>query len=347
VPLAQALAEGTVDPVAYESGALVPQLYPGTLDEAFAIPIDLSAGGMVPGIDLVMQPLPVVTVRGKVMPALADTPQNSISIGVRRLGGAAVAIPAVRDGNGGYVLGAVPAGQYELTARASGGPVTQFGRIMIDVGARDVTDANIALTPGIRVSGLVVSDGARSGGRESQLFVQLVAAVNGQSARQVAADGSFAFENVAPQDYRVRIMSGGRMIPPSSVRFGADALADGIVRVTAERQGDKLEIAVTLRTGGVDVAVMDRSGRALSGITVALIPEPARRRYSALFRTASSDANGRVQFDDLAPGGYTLMPGDVPPAEWQNPDVIARFERTGVAVRVEADSRPRVSLVVP
>ena len=76
----------------------------------------------------------------------------------------------------------------------------------------------------------------------------------------------------------MRIMSGGRTIPPSAVRFGTESITDGIVRVTPERQGDDLEIAVTLRTGGVEVAVLGRNGRPLSGIAVALIPEPARRR---------------------------------------------------------------------
>jgi hypothetical protein len=218
---------------------------------------------------------------------------------------------------------------------------------VIEVGTRDVADVNIVLTPGLRVSGHVVVDGVRGPTGGGLLAVQLVARVNGQSAKPVAVDGSFTFDNVAPQDYWLRILSGGRTISPSSIRFGPDAPTDGVVRVTPERQADELVIAVTLRTGGVDVAVIDRNQRPMSGVTVALIPDSARRRYSGLFRTASSDVDGRVQFNDIEPGRYTLLSGDVAPADWQNPEVIQRFERTAIAVQVEPAARQRVSLVAP
>ena len=124
----------------------------------------------------------------------------------------------------------------------------------------------------------------------------------------------------------------------------------GILLESQADAGGRLEwlvIGITLRTGGVDVTVADRNQRPLSGATVALIPDAARRRYGGLFRTGSSGADGRVQFNDVAPGKYTLVSGDVAPADWQNPDVLQRFESRGIAVQVEPDARQRVSLVAP
>ena len=350
--LAQALADGTADPAAYDSSPLLPQLYPGTLDEGAAIPVDVTPGATVSGIDLVMQPVPAVTVRGRVIPVGANVTADSVGIGITRLGGSSVAtrgltsFPLVREANGGFAFRSLPAGRYELTARTTMGPVFEYGRTLIEVGARDVPDANIVMTPGLRVSGHVVVDGVR-GAVSGPLLVQLVARVNGVSAKQVAADGSFAFDSVAPQDYWLRILSGGRTIVPASIRFGTDTMTDGTVTVTPDRSADELVIAVTLRTGGVDVTVADRNQRPVSGTTVALIPDPARRRYGGLFRTGSSGSDGRVQFNDVAPGKYTLVSGDVAPADWQNPDVLQRVEPRGMAVQVEPDARQRVTMVAP
>lgn len=351
-PLAQALADGSVDPAVYDAGPLLPQLYPGTLDEGAAIPVEVTPGATVLGIDLVMQPVPAVSIRGRVIPVGGNASSESVGIGITRLAGSSVAtrgltsFPVVREANGGFVFRSIPAGRYELTARTTMGPVFEYGRMVIEVGSRDVVDANIVMTPGLRVSGHVVVDGAR-GAVSGPLLVQLVARVNGVSAKQVGPDGAFVFDNVAPQDYWLRISSGGRTISPSSIRFGADTLTDGTVTVRPERQADELVLAITLRTGGVDVTVADRNQRLVSGTTVALIPDPGRRRYGGLFRTGSSGSDGRVQFNDVAPGRYTLVSGDVAPGDWQNPDVLQRFESRGIAVQVEPDARQRVSLVAP
>ena len=85
VPLAQALADGAVDPAAYESGTRLPSLYPGTMDEEAAIPIDIAAGAAVPGVDIVIVPVPSVTVRGRVIAGGAGMLTESVGIGVRRL----------------------------------------------------------------------------------------------------------------------------------------------------------------------------------------------------------------------------------------------------------------------
>lgn len=345
VPLQDALTDGNVAPVAYEIGAYLPTLYPGTIDDAAAIPIEVSGGTAAPGIEIVMRRSRGVTVRGRVIAAAGTSPDGP-SVGVRRLGSSSLSLPVVREANGGFLVRDVPPGRYELTSRSLS-PVALYGRTTIEVADSDIADATVVLTPGLRVSGHLVIDGERRLPADATVGVQLVARSSGVSMRQVAADGSFTFENVAPQDYWLRIQARGRTLAPMSIRFGADPVRDGIVTVTPERQADELEIAVTLRTGSLDASITDRNQRAVSGASVALVPDEARRRYSGLLRTASTDANGRVQFNDVAPGTYTLMAGDVPPGEWLNPGVLQRFERTGTVLRIEPDARQRISMVVP
>jgi len=65
------------------------------------------------------------------------------------------------------------------------------------------------------------------------------------------------------------------------------------------------------------------------------VPDAARRGRSANFRSASTDAQGRVQLADLAPGEYRLFATtDIPLSDWQDPDVLRRFETRGELVRL-------------
>jgi protocatechuate 3,4-dioxygenase beta subunit len=346
VPLAQAIADGAVDPAAYDTGIFVPSLYPGTADPSSALPIDLAPGSIVPGIDLQVRRMAAVSVRGRVIGAESATAVQPLNIAVRALTGPSVSTSIERDPTGAFTVSGVPAGRYEIVARVG---ARLAGRADVEVADRDVNGVTITLAPGVRVSGRCIVDGVAQGGADP-LLVQLVAAQPGGpgvGAKMVDTNGSFTFDNVEPGEYRLRLLARGRTIVPSAVRFGTDVLPEGIVPVTPERQGQVLEISMTLKTGTVDVFVGDRSQRPLAGTTVALVPDRERRRYSGLFRTAATDADGRAQFTDVAPGGYTVMTGDVAPAEWQNPDVIRRFERAGVAVTLQANERPRVPVVVP
>jgi hypothetical protein len=344
VPLVQAVTDRTLDPAAYDTGVFVPSLYPGTTDSSAALALDVAPGALVTGIDLQVRRMSAVSVRGRVFGSESATAAQPLNIAVRALSGPTVSTPIERDANGAFTVSGVPAGRYEIVARIAG---RLSGKAVVEVGDRDVSDVSIALEPGVRVTGRCVIDGA-AGGVTGPLLVQLVSPqAGGPSATTVNPDGSFAFENVEPREYRLRVLAGGRTIVPSGVRLGTDVLTDGILPITRERQGQQLELAMTLKTGAIDVFVGDRNQRPLAGTTVALVPAPERRRYSGLFRTASTGADGQVQFTDVAPGSYTIMTGDVAPAEWQNPDVIRRFERAGIAVTLQANERRRVTVTLP
>jgi hypothetical protein len=346
VPLAQAVADGVVDPAAYDTGVFVPSLYPGTTDPVAAVAIDVTPGAVVAGIDLQVRRMPAVMVRGRVIGAESATSSEPLTVALRALTGPSVRTPVERDPSGAFTVSSVPAGRYEILARVG---FRLTGRTVVDVGDRDVAGVSISLEPGVRVTGRCLVEGVAES-VSGPLLVQLVPAHPGGAGvggKTVNADGSFAFDNVEPQEYRLRVLAGGRTIVPSVIRLGTDVVTDGIVAVTRERQGQELELTMTLKTGAIDVFVGDRSQRPLPGTTVALVPDQERRRYSGLFRSAATGADGRAQFSDVAPGSYTVMTGDVAPAEWQNPDVIRRFEPAGVAVRVQANERPRVTVTVP
>jgi len=97
----------------------------------------------------------------------------------------------------------------------------------------------------------------------------------------------------------------------------------------------------------MDVQVLDAQRRPASGVLVVAVPDAARRGRSASFKSGSTDAQGRVQLIDLAPGEYRIFATtDIPLSDWQDPDVLRRFETRGELVRLAEAGSGSVTITV-
>jgi len=75
------------------------------------------------------------------------------------------------------------------------------------------------------------------------------------------------------------------------------------------------------------------------------VPDQKRRERSILFKTATSDAQGRVRLEDVAPGEYRLFATvDIEASAWQDPSVIRRLEARGEIVRLVERGSASVTL---
>src|SRR5688572_29940 len=123
---AQALAQGAVSASAFTQEVFETTYYPGTKDQAAAIPINLNAGAVFSGIDLRVQKSTPVHVRGRVMDGTTGKPASAtVSLtlpfyGTDQRNISARAIDGVFDLR-------VPAGSYLLNALANRStPVSPF-----------------------------------------------------------------------------------------------------------------------------------------------------------------------------------------------------------------------------
>jgi protocatechuate 3,4-dioxygenase beta subunit len=342
-PLDQALRSGTVDASAFTMAMLLPVFYPGRTDEASAVAIELRAGDVVSDIDLPVVRVSTARVAGRVLTADGQ-PARGAQVNVQTGGNQELAaIPGVSvTANGGFELPFVPPGVHQLVSRTT----TQYGTATVSVGTEDVGGVEIRLQPGTTVTGRVAVQDAPPGfpDRDSGvLTVQLLGRTLFTTSARVAADGSFSIPNVHPDDYRLRIRY-GREIMPISARLGVNDIREMPVRLGAGTPGVPLEIVVTLATGALDATVVDARGRPVAGTVVALVPNAPFRYRSGLYRTAMTDQNGRASIDEVPPGEYTVMAGDVEPEDWQNPDRVRAYEGRGERVTIRAEGRHRVAL---
>jgi hypothetical protein len=91
---------------------------------------------------------------------------------------------------------------------------------------------------------------------------------------------------------------------------------------------------------------VERSGKGVPKATVILIPPSARRKNPQLFRTATTDADGRFSMRGVMPGVYTILALQSHPSgePWLNETFLAPFLQRAQEVRIDARSTVPVRL---
>jgi hypothetical protein len=96
--------------------------------------------------------------------------------------------------------------------------------------------------------------------------------------------------------------------------------------------------------------VLDTNGRPKAGARVVVFSTNTRDWHARTRRvlTTEAGADGRYSIHGLLPGTYLAIVGErMPDGAWEDPDVLARLQPTGVAVTITAgatqtlDWRPR------
>jgi hypothetical protein len=106
-----------------------------------------------------------------------------------------------------------------------------------------------------------------------------------------------------------------------------------------------LDILLGNSPGSVEAAVVDSRKMPISGVTVALVPDSARRKRYDLFRQATTDASGRVRIENVVPGDYKVLAWEVVESNaWTDPDFLSNYENNGVSVRVGEGGRAAVDV---
>ena len=219
------------------------------------------------------------------------------------------------DGDGRFELGGLLAGEYEVTVSAWNPPrATPDKPIPVSLAAdRDVDDMKIVLPASGELKGTVRDAQGRPVGKDVEVSLADGKRWNGI---QVADDGSFRFESLAPGEYRV---TANRKWEP----MRAPGTSDDDV------QGEK----VTIREGGVETVQLVVAGAAekIAGVvrdegggpvadafieatiesdsaTAASGGAARQGRWGSFWGGTPhlSDADGRFTLTDLSPGKHTL-----------------------------------------
>lgn len=305
----------------------VPTIYPGVNDLALALAVEVFPGKRAAGIDVTLTRSRVFRVSGRVMNppdggrrvmVQLDDAKNS---GIR----ARPTRTTTRNASGDFEFRDVLPGSYYL------GLVAELlnCRTPVVVGSADVEGVRLTLEPGATIERLQVAAEGEEKLAPSGIGVALTA-----DGRLHHVDGEYGRGGVEPGHYVVR--PHGTLLRQyyiKTARAGeTDVLTDGLT----VPGGGSIRIAIMLASDGAKVegVVRNEKGELAPGATVVLAPD--RRSHTHLFRSTTSDQNGRYEFPAIRPGDYKVFAwDDVEPEIWNDPDFLKKYERQGNKAALE------------
>jgi hypothetical protein len=255
--------------------------------------------------------------------------------------------PAQVNPDGTFEISNVIPGSYNLTAIQQSQNRVLSGRTRVDVGASGIDYVGVDLRYGLSVSGQFEADGQAPGQfRMDNLRVQLTPTESlpfGNADAQVDEKGQFTLTNVGAMTYRVTVNglnNGSYLI---SGRFGTNEALNEPLQINDE--GSRLILRVGFTPGQVTGTVTEKAGQPFRAATTVLVPS-SRNRLD-LYRTATSDQDGRFTFANVAPGDYKILAWeDVPRGAYTDPAFLKNYEDRGRTITLDKGETESVQVSV-
>ena len=324
--------------------------YPGTTVLANAVPITVGPGEERGGVDFQLQLVPQSRVSG-VVTAQDGRPASGIQVRMSNAspyeaGPFLSWLTAATDAQGGFVLRAVPAGDYVLEirppgARGDGTPAaTSWARTNVSVAPGVDVSTNVTLQPGRTVTGQITIDPASSAPPPdfARMQVMLMNRDGLTSPATITADGRFTVAGVLPDAYRLSVYAGAAPPPAAgwfakSGTIGGRDVLDAMIQVAENVSG--AAIVLTDRVTEVSGAILDGAGRPAPEYFIVIFPEDQnlwtwQSRRIQRMRPAS---DGKFVFRNLPAGEYLIgAVTDLEQNQWYEPAFLSQM--LGASVKI-------------
>lgn len=325
----------------------VPVYYPGSPDPARAGALTVKAGEEIPSVEILVRPVPVFVVRGRIYNLVSRRSAMSYSVTLApRESNQWVSLPqrnVLADApDGSFVIPDVLPGPYTLMAFwAEEGRRYQAVQ-NIDVGNADLEGANLVIAPGTTLSGHVTWEGKPALDADAlMIFLREADGSYGYNYRaRTSTTGLFTLSDVFDGRYRLAIGGQSKDSYLKAVRYGAtEALENGFTVVRGTNA--PLEVIASSRGARIQGTVSDTENLPVAGVWVVLIPDEPHRDQFRLYQKTSTDQYGHFLLRGIPPGEYRIFCwDDVEDGAWEDPDFLKPFEKHGQTVSLEeVDSR--------
>jgi hypothetical protein len=316
--------------------------YGGATESESAAPIELK-GGEHREIDIRLTAVPALHLLLHVAegaPSGFQVPQfqKQVFDSVER-----VPVGQIREVSPGVVeLTGIPAGRYDLNLRGAGRETEQLSAVDLSHDGQDLT-----ATPGDALGKLKITMKMAGGEPLPRQYV-----VGLRDSRQKTAvlqpgdpNGEVELVAVKPGKYAIVMGAQGKQYAVARTIMASGEASANEVNVGP---GANVELTAEVAAGDVGIeGVVEKNGKPVSGVMVALVPKDPEAHIE-LFRRDQSDFDGTFYLRGAIPGTYTVVAvEDAWGFDWLKAGVLARYAEHGQPITVGEKMRGTVRLPQP
>jgi hypothetical protein len=311
-----------------------PVYYPGvTLREA-ASKIVVHPGDRISGVELKLIPVPAHIVRGMLLnPDGTPAPDVAVVLNidepVRRPDQPGPTFEVKTNSEGSFEFPPVADGDWRLAAALERSGVKLRALQWIEMAGQNIEDVRLRLAPPFSVQGRIVMDAesgvavpesprliphagrirAESGAASWILIPETMARPGfrtvvfdqaGAIAAEAGRDGTFSFQSVYPDSYRIAPLSAPTGYYLDSVRLGETDVAAAEVQLSS----GALPIAIVYKTNG---GVVRGAVEKCAGGAVLLVPVDTNMRWFGFLHSVRCDATDHYEIRAVRPGEYYVV----------------------------------------
>jgi hypothetical protein len=329
----------------------LPTYYPSTTDSSTALPIDITAGQEVAGINIAIRKGSLFRIQGRVM---GGNPQDVGSLMLSLMSRGAGAVQLMGRGgaqvrpDGSFEMARVQPGSYNIIAQrmGRGGGAGIVGKTMVDVTTSDISGLLVPLTDPLTVSGSVKVEG-QQGTSVQRLSLALVSVDGmpvGTPTGRAAAAGTFSIASVFPDRYYLNVSGLPEGAYVKSVKLANQEVIDKGIDLSNFRTTAALDVVLSLN-GATLEGTVTADDKPATGSYVAVLADPLRAGQPYLNKFATADQDGKFTIQGLAPGGYKVYAWEEPQSELsRDPGLATPFEQRAVKINLDEGASQHVDL---
>jgi hypothetical protein len=323
-----------------------PVYYPGVPDAERAAPIAVQEGDEFSGVDISVQPVHAVTVRGHVIVAGCGGTARGAMISLRDqntlqdFGLTNLMRPV--NAQGAFEFSSVISGSYYLYARLSEEGRQCFSRQALEVADADIDGVTLIVTPGVEIKGRMHIDGQSDSNLGSVTVILHPKngdmSFGGSATDHIEPNGDFLLKNAFDNDYGISISNLPENCFVKSARLdGVDVLRAGVT-IDSKHTPGLLEVVVS-PNGATINGVVSKDQQPFPGATVALVPDPPQRGEMRLFKSATTDPLGHFALQGISPGDYKVFAWEsIESGAYTSSEFLQPYENLGASVHITEGS---------
>ena len=349
--------------------------YPGTVDPLAAVPISVKGGEQSSNVNISIQAIKTFAIRGRALNSLPPATMRSLANGDRDPSVPAFSLvprgaitvqgapPQIQNlvtaeagrRNGEFEIRNVAPGLYDLFPVAQifldGAVHFASGRTTVEVLDHDVEGILLTLSPGVEIRGKIRIVGEAGAVKLENLRIgvnpldNIPSPIPGRvTAQPVSSDGTFSIRNIPEALYDLDIDPLPDHTYISDIRSGKSSVLDSGLVVG---KASPAAVEIVLNTNGRTVEGVVKNQKPSVRSVVILAPEKARRGNASRYRGAISSEDGHFKLNSVPPGDYRIFAWEsVLSSAWQNAEFMARYEKLGRDIHVNAKNITDVTVQV-